>query len=158
MLKLFYNADSDYGWIIDLDSEVSFHRAVILLSDYFSQTKSPTQWFRISAVLIRHPEYQSLNINVSIQLNNRKILEGIMECVGLENQYTEILRAIDKMDKIGEEGVAKEFEKLNISTIGIQNPKATGGLIIINQNQKNVTNKIYDCIFNYFIFIIFSKY
>ncbi|GAB5492429.1 MAG: hypothetical protein Phog2KO_26440 [Phototrophicaceae bacterium] len=69
LLKLFYDSDKDYGWTIDLDSEVSFHHAVILLSDYFSQTKSPAHWFRISAILIRHPDYQSLNINDRIRID-----------------------------------------------------------------------------------------
>jgi histidyl-tRNA synthetase len=59
--------------------------------------------------------YQTLGIEVTIQLNNRKILEGIIECVGLQHQYTEILRAIDKKDKIGEEGVAKELAQNGIN-------------------------------------------
>jgi len=47
----------------------------------------------------------------AVRINNRKILDGIMELVGVEKEKNmEIFRVIDKMDKIGEEGVRKELE------------------------------------------------
>ncbi|MEZ5008999.1 MAG: histidine--tRNA ligase [Chitinophagales bacterium] len=66
--------------------------------------------------LILAEAFESLEISVKIQLNNRKILEGIIETVGVSNLYKEILIAIDKKDKIGEEGVEKELQTLNLTS------------------------------------------
>ncbi len=54
--------------------------------------------------------FQDLSINVSIKLNNRKILSGIAEFVGEADKIIDITVAIDKLDKIGLEGVNKEME------------------------------------------------
>ena len=37
----------------------------------------------------------------TICINNRKILNGLFASLGLENKSTEILRIIDKIEKIG---------------------------------------------------------
>lgn len=50
-----------------------------------------------------------LGIGVTIKLNNRKILAGIAEILGVEDRITDITVAIDKVDKIGMEGVEKEL-------------------------------------------------
>jgi len=47
----------------------------------------------------------------AIRLNNRKVLEGVLEMIGLEGEKQQkkrlaVLRAIDKLDKFGTEGVA----------------------------------------------------
>jgi len=48
----------------------------------------------------------------SVKLNNRKILNGILEAVGVdESKRTAALRAIDKVEKVGVEEVAKELEQ-----------------------------------------------
>jgi len=59
--------------------------------------------------------FRQLGLDVTIQVNHRKVLEGIVELAGAKDHYTEILVAIDKMDKIGEEGVRKELEKLTLT-------------------------------------------
>ncbi|MCP4120678.1 MAG: histidine--tRNA ligase [Bacteroidetes bacterium] len=64
--------------------------------------------------------FEQLGIKVSIQLNHRKVLEGIIELAEAGDHYTEILVAIDKMDKIGEDGVRRELEKLNLTEDKIQ--------------------------------------
>lgn len=45
----------------------------------------------------------------TILINNRKILVGFAEAIGKSELFTEICVAIDKMDKIGQEGVRKEL-------------------------------------------------
>ncbi|MCB0501289.1 MAG: histidine--tRNA ligase [Bacteroidetes bacterium] len=65
--------------------------------------------------LILAEAFEALGLSVKIQLNNRKILEGIIETVGVSEQYKEILIAIDKMDKIGEEGVTNELQNLQLT-------------------------------------------
>ncbi len=47
-----------------------------------------------------------------IKLNNRKIIKGFLENIGLDsNQETEVMRIIDKLDKVGIEGVVAELGK-----------------------------------------------
>jgi histidyl-tRNA synthetase len=62
--------------------------------------------------------------DVIIKINNRKILSGIAEITGQSDKIVEITVAIDKLDKIGEEGVVKELLEKNIpsSTIDIIRP------------------------------------
>ena len=51
-----------------------------------------------------------LNIPVIIKINNRKILTGIIEELNIDSSLnTSVIIAIDKLDKIGSDGVAKEL-------------------------------------------------
>lgn len=50
----------------------------------------------------------------TIKINNRKILNGLYESLGQKNNAIEIIRIIDKIDKIGEESVKEELAKLEI--------------------------------------------
>ncbi|MFN8321949.1 MAG: histidine--tRNA ligase [Chitinophagales bacterium] len=59
--------------------------------------------------------YEKLGLNVSLRMNNRKILEALAEYAGCKELLTEITVAIDKLDKIGIEGVKTELSNLNIS-------------------------------------------
>ena len=47
----------------------------------------------------------------TIALNNRKIFNGLMESLGAQSQTIEVLRIVDKMDKIGRKSVCEELEK-----------------------------------------------
>ena len=63
--------------------------------------------------------FKGLGVHVEIKINNRKILAGIAEVVkGVEHLQT-IAVAIDKLDKIGTEGVSKELSTLGFSEIEI---------------------------------------
>jgi histidyl-tRNA synthetase len=44
-----------------------------------------------------------------IKLNNRKVLSGIAEVAGVTEKFTDLTIAIDKLDKIGLDGVVKEL-------------------------------------------------
>lgn len=59
--------------------------------------------------------YSELNINVKIHVNNRKILTGIAEAAGVPDQFVAMTTAIDKLDKIGEDGVRTELTKREIN-------------------------------------------
>ncbi len=56
----------------------------------------------------------------TICINNRKILNGLFESIEQKEKSTEILRIIDKIEKIGKEAVEKELEKLEISKESIE--------------------------------------
>ena len=51
----------------------------------------------------------------TIHINNRKILNGFFEELGLSDKSVETLRLIDKMEKLQKEEVTKEFVKLGLS-------------------------------------------
>ncbi len=53
--------------------------------------------------------FTQLGIAVEIKLNNRKVLNGLAEAAGIPNQFMDMTIAIDKLDKIGMEGVRKEM-------------------------------------------------
>ncbi|MCY7347188.1 MAG: histidine--tRNA ligase, partial [Pyrinomonadaceae bacterium] len=54
--------------------------------------------------------------NFTIRINHREILTAILEVSGIsKDQQTEALVALDKIDKIGREGVEKEFKERGIS-------------------------------------------
>ena len=50
----------------------------------------------------------------TIKINNRKILNGLFEGVNQKENATEILRIIDKIEKIGKEAVIEELRKLDV--------------------------------------------
>ena len=56
----------------------------------------------------------------TICINNRKILNGLFESLELNEISADILRIIDKIEKIGKEAVIEELEKLNIESNKIE--------------------------------------
>ena len=56
----------------------------------------------------------------TIRINNRKILNGLFQSIDEEEKAQEILRIIDKIDKIGNEAVIEELEKINVEKIKIK--------------------------------------
>ena len=57
--------------------------------------------------------------NFTICINNRKILNGLFEELGQKENSVEIMRIIDKIEKIGPKKVAEELKKLQVSTEAI---------------------------------------
>jgi len=54
--------------------------------------------------------FHRLNVpGIQVKINSRKVLAGLAECCGAAEQLTDITVAIDKLDKIGWDGVAKEL-------------------------------------------------
>ena len=49
-----------------------------------------------------------------IRINNRKILNGLYDILGLSERAPEVMRTIDKIDKIGQENVRSELIELGI--------------------------------------------
>ena len=59
----------------------------------------------------------------TIKLNNRKILSGIAEVIGEKDKLIDFTVALDKLDKIGEEGVVKEMLSKGITELAIEKVK-----------------------------------
>ncbi|MCM1532275.1 MAG: histidine--tRNA ligase [Bacteroides sp.] len=64
--------------------------------------------------------FGKLGIRVLVKINNRKVLFGIAETIGCPERMTDITVAIDKWDKIGEEGVRNELGARGISPESIE--------------------------------------
>jgi histidyl-tRNA synthetase len=56
----------------------------------------------------------------TIKLNNRKVLSGIAEVSGETDRLVDITVAIDKLDKIGEEGVVNELREKGVADLAIE--------------------------------------
>lgn len=57
----------------------------------------------------------TLGLNAfTIKINNRKILSGLAEVAGVHDQLIDVTVALDKLDKIGADGVRKEWEDRGI--------------------------------------------
>ncbi len=56
----------------------------------------------------------------TICMNNRKILNGLFEEIDQKENATEILRVIDKIEKIGKEAVIQELERLDLTKQSIE--------------------------------------
>ncbi len=61
-----------------------------------------------------------LGVNITIKINNRKILAGIAEVIGYPEKITDITVAIDKLDKIGLDKVNAELLEKGISENAIE--------------------------------------
>ena len=53
--------------------------------------------------------------NFTIKINNRKILNGLYEGIGQKENSVEIMRIIDKIDKIGQDAVKEELSKIGVA-------------------------------------------
>lgn len=65
--------------------------------------------YEAELMLIYDQVFTALRLPVKIKINNRKILQGLAETLGQPEKLTDITVAIDKLDKIGREGVQKEL-------------------------------------------------
>ena len=64
--------------------------------------------------------FQDLGINITIKVNNRKILAGIAEVLNASDKIVDITVAIDKIDKIGIENVNAELAEKGLSEEAIE--------------------------------------
>jgi histidyl-tRNA synthetase len=69
--------------------------------------------FDAEMALLLHEVVSSLPIpRIQLRINNRKVLEGFYRALGL-SAIGDVLRTIDKLDKIGEDGVRKALSSEN---------------------------------------------
>lgn len=80
--------------------------------------------------------FGKLGIRVAVKLNNRKILAGIAEVIGEPDKIIDITVAIDKLDKIGLDGVIAELKQKGIGDEAVEK------LLPILQAQGNNSEKL----------------
>ena len=83
--------------------------------------------------------FYKLGINVSIKLNNRKILSGIAELIGQSDKIVDITVAIDKLDKIGLDKVNDELRSKDIPQEAIDKLQP---IIQLNGTNQEKINKL----------------
>ena len=77
---------------------------------------SNSLWQEVELVQLYDSVFSQLGLaGVTIKINNRKILSGIAEVIGASDKLIDFTVALDKLDKIGEDGVKKEMLEKGIS-------------------------------------------
>ncbi|MFN8116500.1 MAG: histidine--tRNA ligase [Bacteroidia bacterium] len=74
----------------------------------------------LELIAMMDKSFAELNIPVLVKFNNRKILSGIAEVLNASDKIIDITVAIDKLDKIGKDGVVKELQEKGISDSAIK--------------------------------------
>ena len=81
---------------------------------------SRSLWQEIEFIQLYDAVFSKLKLDgVVIKINNRKILAGIAEVIGAQDQLINFTVALDKLDKIGEDKVKDEMRSKGISEEGI---------------------------------------
>ncbi len=76
--------------------------------------------YEAELVQIYDEVFANLGIDVLIKINNRKVLAGMAEAAGIGDHFMDMTISIDKLDKIGLEGVKSEMKKRGISDEAIE--------------------------------------
>ena len=90
-------------------------------------------------VLIYHEALTKLGLkDFTIKINNRKILSGIAEIIGKPELIVDMTVAIDKLDKIGFEGVTKELIERGFTSADIEKLKPI--ILLEGLNETKIQN------------------
>jgi len=82
---------------------------------------SKSLWQEVELVQLYDSVFSSLGLaGVTIKINNRKILSGIAEVIGASDKLIDFTVALDKLDKIGEDGVKNEMIEKGISEVALE--------------------------------------
>ncbi|MGP1515465.1 MAG: histidine--tRNA ligase [Bacteroidales bacterium] len=90
----------------------------------------------VELIEIMYEVFSKLRLDITIRINNRKILTAIASVIGHENKISEITVAIDKLEKIGINGVVSELLDNGFTSEDIQ--KLTPILQISGTNREKI--------------------
>src|SRR5690606_10948637 len=77
---------------------------------------SQSLWQEVEFVQLFDTVFTVLGLQgVTIKMNNRKVLSGIAEVIGEKDKLIDFTVALDKLSKVGEDGVNKEMLERGIS-------------------------------------------
>jgi histidyl-tRNA synthetase len=75
----------------------------------------------IETALVIHELMREIGIErFCIRINNRQVLSGLLEQLGLRDASTPVLRGLDKLEKVGASNVQKELEGAGLQTSQIE--------------------------------------
>ena len=98
---------------------------------------SDSLWNEVELIEIINEVFVRFGINVTVKVNNRKILAGIAEKIGVGDKLTDVTVAIDKIDKIGIEKVSDELRDRGIPENAIETLKPL--LLLQGDNETKLT-------------------
>ncbi|MFT6937939.1 MAG: histidyl-tRNA synthetase, partial [Saprospiraceae bacterium] len=81
---------------------------------------SDSLMYEVDLVNIYDEVFTKLGINTTTKINNRKVLAGMAEAAGIPDKMIPMTIAIDKLDKVGIEGVRKEMREREINDDSIE--------------------------------------
>ena len=82
---------------------------------------SNSLWQEVELVQLYDSVFSALKLKgVTIKINNRKILSGIAEVIGAKDKLIDFTVALDKLDKIGADGVKQEMLEKGIAPTAIE--------------------------------------
>lgn len=100
-------------------------------------------WQEVEFVQLYDAVFSKLKLTgTTIKLNNRKILAGIAEIIGEKDKLIDFTVALDKLDKIGAEGVTKEMIEKGISESAIYKVQPLFGFNGSNQEKLDQLEKM----------------
>ena len=74
----------------------------------------------IETALVIHELMHSMGVKrFTIRINNRQVLTGLLERMELQGSSTAVLRALDKIEKVGVDQVTKELSSAGLNTLQI---------------------------------------
>lgn len=97
---------------------------------------SDSLMYEAELVQIYASVFRRLGIKVKVLINNRKILYGLAEAAGITDKFMEMTISIDKLDKIGKDGVIQEM-----CARGIRNDQAQKVLTLLQNSSLDVIAK-----------------
>ncbi|MCB9184263.1 MAG: histidine--tRNA ligase [Flavobacteriales bacterium] len=74
----------------------------------------------VELVLLIREVFDMLGLKVKLCINNRKVLLGLSKLFGVENRTIEVVTALDKLEKIGVEGVVAELSRAGFDSQVVQ--------------------------------------
>ena len=103
---------------------------------------SRSQLNELELVQIVDRVFNLLDVNVLIKINNRKVLTGFAEICGFPDKVLDITVAIDKLDKIGLDGVNDELRQDGLSEEAIGKLQPIISLSGSNQDKLNTMRQV----------------
>ncbi|MDO8643167.1 MAG: histidine--tRNA ligase [Candidatus Woesearchaeota archaeon] len=71
-------------------------------------------------VVLAQKFFHQINFDVTIEINNRKFLDGLLAFLGLTEKNVDVLVAVDKLKKIGSADVKKELKQKGLSPTQVE--------------------------------------
>lgn len=104
---------------------------------------SDSLWQEVEFVQLYDAVFSDLGLkDTVIKINNRKILSGIAEIIGAKDRLIDFTVALDKLDKIGVEGVLKEMRNKEISEEALEKLMPLFELTGSNQEKMNALSEL----------------
>ena len=96
----------------------------------------------LDLISLMDKSFRELSVPVVIKFNNRKILSALAEVINEPSKIIDITVAIDKLDKVGKDGVNKELSEKGISAKAIETLQPLLDFKGVNEQKVEVLRKL----------------